>query len=191
MLIRFKYYYFCVMRRVISLLVLLVATWQIVGFFSYFEWEKFQIRREIKEVIAQTSSKKELCELEFTFKEMKNLTWFESREFKFQGRMYDVVKRIPTKNGVHFICINDSKEASLYAKLDQATFANMNSSSQNSPLKHWLKVLKTPFTSDFYPANFTLSTVIKAEKTIYYFKQENCLLVSIDSSSPPPKIAII
>lgn len=179
------------MRRIISLLVILIALWQIVGFFSYFEWEKFQLRQEIKEVIAQTSTKKELCELEFTFKEMKNLTWFESREFKFQGRMYDVVKRIPTKNGVRFVCVNDSKEASLYAKLDQSTFANLNGSSQNSPLKHWLKVLKTPFTADFYPANFTISKVIKKGKTVFYFNKENRSLVSIDSFSPPPQIAII
>jgi hypothetical protein len=81
--------------------------------------------------------------------------------------------------------------SSLYAKLDQSTFANMNGSSQNSPLKHWLKVLKTPFTADSYPANFTLSKLIKEEKTVFYFNQENRSLVSIDSFSPPPQIAII
>ena len=142
MLIRLKYYYFCVVRRIISLLILLIATWQIVGFFSCFEWEKFKIRKEIKQVIKKSVPEENLVHLDFTFKEYKNIKWMESNEFNLNGRMYDVVSRKKTKTGYQLMCINDIQETFLFAKLDDSTANNLVS---HSPLKHWIKVLKTPF----------------------------------------------
>jgi hypothetical protein len=129
-------------RRVISLLVLLIATWQIVGFFSYIEWEKFRIRKEIKQVIKKSVPEENLVQLDFTFSEFKNIKWVESNEFKLNGRMYDVVSKKKTKTGYQLMCINDIQETVLFAKLDDSTANNLVS---HSPLKHWFKVLKMPF----------------------------------------------
>jgi len=129
-------------RRIISLLVILIALWQIVGFFSYFEWEKFRIRKEIKQVIKQSVPEEKLVQLDFTFSEYKNIKWIEFNEFKLNGCMYDVVCKKKTKTGYQLMCLNDIQETVLFAKLDDSTANNLVS---QSPLKHWIKVLKNPF----------------------------------------------
>ena len=133
------------MRRIFSVLVLLIATWQIVGFFTYFEWEHYHIRKDIKQVLKHSVPENQLKEFDFTNKEIKNLTWIKSHEFKLNGRFYDVIKKTPTKNGFHFKCIDDMQETALFQKLEESTAVNLNNSSSSSPLKHWLKLLKTPF----------------------------------------------
>ncbi len=141
--------YFYLVRRIFSVLVLLIATWQIVGFFSYFEWEHYHNRKDIKKALKHSVPENQLKEFDFTNKEIKNLTWIKSHEFKLNGRFYDVIKKTPTKNGFHFKCIDDVQETALFQKLDESTAVNLNNSSSSSPLKHWLKLLKTPFVSDF------------------------------------------
>ena len=133
------------MRRVFSVLVLLIATWQIVGFFTYFEWEHYHIRKNIKKALKHSVPENQLKEFDFTNDEIKNLSWIKSHEFKLNGRFYDVIKKTPTKNGFHFKCIDDIQETELFRKLEESTAVNLNNSSSSSPLKHWLKLLKTPF----------------------------------------------
>lgn len=141
--------YFYIVRRIFSILILMIATWQVVGFFTYFEWEHYHIRKDIKRAMKHSVPENQLKNFEFTNKEIKNLTWIKSNEFKLNGRYYDVIKRIPTKSGFHFKCIDDVQETALFQKLDESTAVNLNNSSSSSPLKHWLKLLKTPFVSDF------------------------------------------
>jgi len=131
-------------RRILSILILLIATWQIVGFFTYFEWEHYHMRKDIKHALKHSVPQNQLKEFDFTNKEIKNLTWIKSHEFKLNGRLYDVIKKMPTKNGFHFKCIDDHQETALFQKLEESTAVNLNNSTSSSPLKHWLKLQKTP-----------------------------------------------
>ena len=133
------------MRRIFSVLILLIAAWQIVGFFTYFEWEHYHIRKDIKRALKHSVPENQLKEFDFTNKEIKNLTWIKSNEFKLNGRFYDVISKKKTKTGYHFKCIDDHQETELFQKLEESTAVNLNNSPSSSPLKHWMKVLKTPF----------------------------------------------
>ena len=122
----------------------MIVTWQIVGFFTYFEWEHYQIRKDIKRALKQSVPESQLKEFDFTNKEIKNLTWIKSHEFKLNNHFYDVVEKTQTKNGFHLKCIDDSKESALFQRLEESTAYNLSNSSPSSPLKNWIKLLKTP-----------------------------------------------
>ena len=85
------------MRRIFSILVLLIVTWQTIGFFTCFEWEHYHIRKDIKCALKHSVPENQLKEFDFTVKEIKNLTWIKTHEFKLNGRFYDVIKKTKTK----------------------------------------------------------------------------------------------
>jgi hypothetical protein len=179
--------YFYVVRRIFSVLVLLIATWQIVGFFTYFEWEHYHIRKDIKHALKHSVPENQLKNFDFTNKEIKNLTWIKSNEFKLNGRYYDVIKRIPTKNGFHFKCIDDFQETELFQKLEESTAVNLNNSSSSSPLKHWLKLLKTPFLFNEMSVKPIFSYVSNRESSnyIYHFSIKGISQIPVYL---PPKV---
>jgi hypothetical protein len=174
-------------RRIFSILILIIATWQIVGFFTYFEWEHYHIRKDIKHALKHSVPESQLKNFDFTNKEIKNLTWIKSNEFKLNGRFYDVIERIPTKNGFHFKCIDDFQETELFEKLEESTAINLNNSSSSSPLKHWLKLLKKPFIADFRFVKMNeIETVLELKSTDFQYQK---LYSSIHKTSvfTPPK----
>jgi len=174
-------------RRIFSVLVLLIAVWQIVGFFTYFEWEHYHIRKDIKHALKHSVPENRLKNFVFTNKEIKNLTWIKSNEFKLNGRYYDVIKRIPTKNGFHFKCIDDFQETALFQKLEESTAVNLNNSSSSSPLKHWLKLLKTPFVTDFKFVKMPVIESFKELKSAIFQYKEKYSLVHISNVFSPPE----
>jgi hypothetical protein len=107
--------------------------------------EHYYIRKDIKRALKQSVPENQLKNFDFTNKEIKNLTWIKSNEFKLNGKYYDVISKKKTKTGYHFKCIDDHQETELFQKLEESTAVNLNNSSSSSPLKHWLKLLKTPF----------------------------------------------
>jgi hypothetical protein len=174
-------------RRIFSVLVLLIATWQIVGFFTYFEWEHYHIRKDIKRALKHSVPENQLKNFDFTNKEIKNLTWIKSNEFKLDGRFYDVISKKKTKTGYHFKCINDHQETELFQKIEESTAVNLNNSSSSSPLKHWLKLLKTPFVTDFKFVEMPVIESVKELKSAIFQYKEKYSLVHISSLFSPPE----
>ncbi len=173
------------MRKILSILVLFIATWQIVGFFTFFELEHYQIRKDLKHALKHSVPENQLKEFDFTNKEIKNLTWIKSHEFKLNGRFYDVIKKTPTKNGFHFKCIDDVQETALFQKLDESTAVNLNNSSSSSPLKHWLKVLKTPFVLNEMGVKPIVSSISNIERSGFKYHFSIKGIYQIPAYLPP------
>jgi hypothetical protein len=131
-------------RKIIQFGFLLLFTYQLVGFFAFFEMERFFIRTEIKKAIKLSLPENQLIDFHFTEKEFTKLHWFESHEFTFNGRFYDVVRKSKTNGIWHFQCIDDSQESKLFASLSSACSENLTSTPPSHPIKTWLKVLNEP-----------------------------------------------
>lgn len=113
---------------------LLAITWLfflLVPFWLYFailQWEKEEVRHEVKEKIIEGMDRDELELLTFTKKESKNLYWEHSKEFKYQGEMYDIVERRTTQDSVYFWCWWDREESRLNQKLTNLVSGKVHSS---------------------------------------------------------------
>lgn len=119
--------------------------WQIVGFFSYFKITQIKIRKEIKQVIKHSLPSNQLKVLYFSKEEEKKIIWIKSHEFKYNGRLYDVIQRTNNSKGVIFHCLDDRQETKLFEKLNQTTSFNLVNRSDKNPLNQWMRFSQTLF----------------------------------------------
>lgn len=136
------------MRKITSIIVLSVFIWQFVGYFAYFQWERFLIKKEIKAQLKQELSEEKLVTFYFSKSQFQNLSWYEETEFEYNDVMFDLVSVKSTKNGFIVKCINDDKESELFAelgkKVDDELFKNKSGKSLNAFLKFFQIVSEEP-----------------------------------------------
>jgi hypothetical protein len=132
-------------KRLFSFLFLIVFIWQLAGFFIYFEFERYHVRKEIKRAIKHSLPQNEFKQFNFTIKEYNDLTWINEHEFKMNGRLYDVVKKNKSNVGFCLSCIDDIQETVLFAQLDKATAANLNNQPEKAPMKSFVKLFKLAY----------------------------------------------
>ncbi len=84
---------------------------------------------------ANKPSKEEMIELLiFNKKDIQegkiNFRWIHSREFKYNGDMYDIVKKEETDRQLFFYCINDTKEKKLEEEFEKRVHKNSSEDKQ-------------------------------------------------------------
>jgi len=80
-------------------------------------------------------SKEEMIELLIFNKEdilegKNDFRWIHSREFKYKGDMYDIVKKEEDDKQLIVYCINDTKEKKLEVEFDRAVHKNSSDDKQ-------------------------------------------------------------
>lgn len=78
-----------------------------------FDLQLSSIRKSVKNTIKMNLAPSDLKDFHFTLAELDSdlLEWEHSREFKLQGRMYDVVYADTCENEVYFLCFADNEES--------------------------------------------------------------------------------
>ena len=118
--------------------------YHLLGFFTYFEWKKLAIKKEVKQAIKHSVPEEQLIRFHFTFHETQQLTWVKSHEFILNGHYYDVIHKAKNKNGYFFKCISDDQETVLFSQLRSITSFNISHSGENQPVNIWFKFLSEP-----------------------------------------------
>lgn len=98
--------------------------------------ERISIRQAIKQRIKAGVPEGERLVFRFTDQELDALDWEEEgREFRRNGRMYDVVERHQLADGtVELSCIDDDQETRLFARLDGLTDLALGDRHASRPL---------------------------------------------------------
>ncbi|MGJ3236509.1 hypothetical protein [Marivirga sp.] len=100
----------------ISFLFCLVAPAMVT--YLYLTHQKYRIKREVKWKIIEGVDKTDLVLIQLTKAEAKEkLDWEHSREFEYEGEMYDVVEFEETKDSVKYWCWWDYEETTLNKNL--------------------------------------------------------------------------
>ena len=108
------------LQRIVAILILLVLLTGLGGYFVFFKAEQFALRREMKERIKSSLPESELQHFAFSKQETSDINWErKGKEFRLNGKMYDVVRTHATGDTIHFYCLQDDKETKLFAGLDQ------------------------------------------------------------------------
>ncbi len=90
------------------------------------------MRHEVKEMILAGMDNSDLVLLKFSKQSAKkNLDWEHSREFEYQGDMYDVVRSESTIDSVSYWCWKDEKESKLNKSISSLVNKVMNQHSQD------------------------------------------------------------
>ncbi len=101
----------------ISLLFSLFAP--VAATFVYLQYQKKQIKREVKWNMIAGIDRDELVLLTFSKEETETeLRWKHSREFEYKGEMYDIVEKTVGRDSVSYWCWWDHEETALNRQLD-------------------------------------------------------------------------
>ncbi len=86
--------YFPLKERIVAISLLFVLFAPVITIYTYLQYEKSAIRREIKWKMIAGMNQEELVLLKFTKEEINTkLRWEHSKEFEYNGQMYDIVSK--------------------------------------------------------------------------------------------------
>lgn len=107
-------------------LVLLSAT----GPMLFFKVKQLQVRHEIKQKIKAGVDEKDLhlIKIPLVLEKERNDIFkrIDSKEFRYKGNMYDIVKQEKHESETWYYCIADEEEEELFAQLDELVEKEIN-----------------------------------------------------------------
>lgn len=131
------------MKTIASILFLFILLFQSAGYIIVFKVQQNLIRHEIKQQIKSGVPESEQVLLVISHAIQQNREVFQrihSREFRYYGKMYDVIKQEDKNGTTWFFCISDEQETSLFARLDEQVKKEMQtpaSEKQREKLQQW------------------------------------------------------
>jgi hypothetical protein len=122
-------------------------------------------------------NKKDITENKIDFK------WIHSREFKYNGEMYDVVKKEENDKQFFLYCINDKKEE----KLEEEFAKKVQDNSANSKHRQVSNHLNISLSEPVQTNSISVEPVYKFN---FYNILTDCYKsINLDIPSPPPRLS--
>ncbi|MDN3724259.1 hypothetical protein QRD02_07680 [Aequorivita sp. SDUM287046] len=119
-------------QRLIALILLFILIAPAATLYFYMQFEKSAIKREIKWKMIAGLDKKELVVLKFTKTETKTkLRWEHSKEFEYDGQMYDIVSTEMKGDSIFYTCWWDHEETKLNKKLKKLVASAFDQNEEN------------------------------------------------------------
>lgn len=172
------------MKKLASYFLLTLFVFNILGYYPLFVYSQYKIKKSIKHAIKSALPDDELTAFSFTQTEFDNLNWVNSKEFTFNGSMFDFVRKSIEMDGrVKVFAINDEKEKQLFDFLEDKAEDN---SDDNKNSKKVQKVSKYFSGSNLHTNEFNyLAFTENAKQPILY----QSVLLSFIKEIPhlPPK----
>lgn len=120
------------MKKTITILLLAVLLFNMVGFYFVFMAQRDSIRSEIKHRIKQGIAEQDLHLFTFTTAQLQDIAWERAgKEFKLLSQMYDVVRAETNGDTTYYWCVNDTEESILFAQLDELVKQELGDQDEN------------------------------------------------------------
>lgn len=148
------------LRQITSILLLIIMSLGIAGYYPVFRLFQYRIRQEVKIRIKRRVPENQLYEI--SPEKESDLEWIRPGiEFRYHHNMYDVVrKEIRDGKDVYF-CINDKQEQTLFSSLDEIVKSQMNEKSNpySKSVKSFAKIFFNLFLVDSFKNTFFLTAL--------------------------------
>lgn len=179
------------MGKALSIFLLLLMTFNLLGFYPAFLAVRRSIRRSVREKLISTVKESDLTTFKFKTKGGKitdpNLSWEKDDEFSYKGKLYDVVKSTILDGEITLHCFEDKKETNLVALLKRKIKADVEHSTSKSSTGHILaKVLTAVYLMPSQNSHFD-DTFTSASPG--YFSYRPYIVYPI-IDTPPPKYLV-
>jgi hypothetical protein len=174
-------------RRITSILILSFFIYNTIGFLAiqpllltyYKHLGRQRADRPSKEEMIERLifSKEDILEGKIDFR------WIDSREFKYNGDMYDIVKKDENDKQLIVYCINDTKEKKLEEEFEKRVHKN------SSEDKHHPTTNNYNFVSLSEPVQLEKIGIALVYKTLFsYWWTDSYKSLNLDIHSPPPRL---
>jgi hypothetical protein len=151
-------------------------------------YQKEQVKKEVKKMIIAGMNKKDLVLLTFSLEEKDtDLSWHHSREFEFEGEMYDIVESEVHGDSVSYWCWHDKEEMKIRKQIDDFAASALSSDPQKKEQQQRVvNLLKLQYLSCGY--SWELLPDLSGNLT-FPDHPSDYISVSFQPPSPPPKIS--
>lgn len=174
-------------RKLIAAFFIIALLFNAFGAYTMLESMRYSLRKEIKKKIKSNIPVRELHRLEFPMSVLASgkseIHWNHKGEFRYRGKMYDIVRRSVEKGCLILFCINDTDEERLFEQLEalvnDATCKDPRANQRSRVVWQLLTQLLFQEIPEFDFRNDQITTF---EPFYYQIKQE----FYIDVPSPPP-----
>ena len=173
------------MKNLISISLLICLILPFVGTVGWLNYQKKQIRRQVKHQIIEGIDKSELVQFIFTVTQTKEeLDWKHSKEFEYKNNMYDIVEADTTNNIVTYWCWWDYKETKLNKQLTKLLVQFLGNDTQSKETKiRFAQFLQSLFHTKNIPWQ-ALTKETNTKQTFAYIKAYTSL--HFPPTTPPP-----
>ncbi len=162
-----------------------IVCYNTAGYFIVFKARQIQIKSEVKRLIKSAVPEEQLVVFSLTPETMHGFSWIHSKEFRYNGEMYDVVRKVSVSAGnTELYCIHDVKESGLFAHLDRLVKDAMNHDRKGPGL---LKVLSAFYTGLFPPPELLNDFISQSADIHYPVIPDIYSCQSVKVISPPPR----
>lgn len=118
------------LNNIFALFLVTVVAFTISGPMLVFKAQQQQVRHEIKQKIKAgvPDSDLHLIKIPHELEKTRNSIFkkIHSKEFRYQGKMYDIVRFEQYTDETWYYCIADEEEEELFAQLDELVTKEMN-----------------------------------------------------------------
>ena len=173
------------MKRLASILLLFLLTINIVGFVFIFEIQRYTIKKEVARTLYKYIPSSKVSVITISSLNKNNIIWNDKNEFKYNGLMYDVIKKEILSNGtVKYYCLIDKDENNLNNKITNFVNNNLDSQSKTNDIS---KIQVKLFAVNYIPAKKIEFVFCNNVHKIKSFTTEFYSSLKLDLQSPPPK----
>ncbi len=176
------------LKKILSILFLFIFIYNLLGYYGFFIIVQYQVRYEVKQKIKQSVPDEELILISVSINDNKTLTWIKaSKEFRYNGEMYDVVKQEIKNKQILYYCIPDFKESKLFENLDEYIQKYVaDNPKQNKETQNILKKL----TNIYFFQAFFINSPLEFPYNLTYKKYLNTYKsICLEILNPPPEFA--
>jgi hypothetical protein len=157
-----------------------------MGFYIIFTTLQYRIREEIKHNCILQSNDPVLVVFKFPMNDLKP-SWINDREFRLNGKLYDVIHIKKNGDCTIYYCLNDESEEKLFASLDNHIrdfLSDKQSSGKKTKSINFGKIVF--FIKEFNINYYLPQNTIRNAKFLDLYKN-----IISEVLSPPPEIVII
>jgi hypothetical protein len=167
----------------ISLLICLVVP--VLALYVWTQHQKHEVRRAVKWRMAANLDKDEMVLLKFTDEDADSqLRWKHSKEFEFQGFMYDIVQQELHGDTTYYYCWLDKEETELNQRLDELAALAFSKDPKNKENREKL----SSFFKSLFHKDSDVITAIHEDTAIMNSKyEESYFLYRKPPRVPPPR----
>ena len=176
-------------ERLIAISLLFVLFAPVITIYLYLQFEKSAIRREIKWKMIAGMDEEELVLLKFTKEETQTkLRWEHSKEFEYDGQMYDIVSKEVKGDSIFYRVWWDHEETKLNKQLVKLVTSAMDQDEENQRnqknLYHYFWSLFCTKTLEWKAVSFLRSELVYQDA----MRASNFHSILHAPPTPPPKL---
>ncbi|SMO38705.1 hypothetical protein [Solitalea koreensis] len=180
------------MKRIVSLILLFILFFQFEGTIFLFLVRHRQIKNEIQLQISSGISDGDLVvlripkQLELSSNEIFQRT--DATEFRYLGKMYDVVKKVDANDSTLYYCIYDQEDTQVYASLHkyQQSINCEHNPGQKNQTKQLASLLFASYINNTNKVFF--HSILLGSSTSFY---RVCIMDGYPQSlTPPPWLSV-